>query len=363
MRISFFRLWHQLTVELGKVVVDEEFIKSLDLNEFYENFIWDFEHRINPLQLVEIVIPVAKYIFVRKDKESAYEFLKKIEKTVCKDKAAVVRVWTGQIELRLMHKDKADRCVDIQIIRKLIEETQEKIDELQGVTPVHAPFYKVSSTYLKEIGNYAAYYREALRYLGCENPDNLSQTEKQLQAVLLGFAAMLGNDVYNFGELLAHPILKSLENTQEKWIIDVLYAFNCGDLKTFRRYKNQWCEWEDLQKHQMFLEEKIRLLALMEIAWARPSKERFIPFSEVAERAEIDFDKVEFLVMKALSKNLVTGSIDQVNQLINIAWVQPRVLSKEQIMAMNDRIGMWCSEVEAMQTLVRENAEAILISV
>lgn len=66
MRISFFRLWHQLTVELGKVVVDEEFIKSLDLNEFYENFIWDFEHRINPLQLVEIVIPVAKYIFVRK---------------------------------------------------------------------------------------------------------------------------------------------------------------------------------------------------------------------------------------------------------------------------------------------------------
>lgn len=64
---------------------------------------------------------------------------------------------------------------------------------------------------------------------------------------------------------LAHPILKSLENTQEKWIIDVLYAFNCGDLKTFRRYKNQWCEWEDLQKHQMFLEEKIRLLALMEV--------------------------------------------------------------------------------------------------
>lgn len=68
-----------------------------------------------------------------------------------------------------------------------------------------------------------------------------------------------------------------------------------------------------------------------QIAWARPSKERFIPFSEVAERAEIDFDKVEFLVMKALSKNLVTGSIDQVNQLINIAWVQPRVLSKEQV--------------------------------
>lgn len=59
-------------------------------------------------------------IFFFIDKESAYEFLKKIEKTVCKDKAAVVRVWTGQIELRLMHKDKADRCVDIQIIRVVV---------------------------------------------------------------------------------------------------------------------------------------------------------------------------------------------------------------------------------------------------
>lgn len=55
---------------------------------------------------------------------------------------------------------------------------------------------------MKEIGNYAGYYREALRYLGCEDQTKLSQSEKQLQAVLLGFAALLGDDVYNFGELV-----------------------------------------------------------------------------------------------------------------------------------------------------------------
>lgn len=64
-------------------------------------------------------------------------------------------------------------------------------------------YFQVSAVYLKEIGNYAGYYREALRYLGCEDQSKLSQSEKQMQAVLLGFAALLGENIYNFGELVS----------------------------------------------------------------------------------------------------------------------------------------------------------------
>lgn len=64
---------------------------------------------------------------------------------------------------------------------------------------------------------------------------------------------------------LAHPILKSLEGTREKWIIDVLYAFNAGDLNKFNEYRPQWAEWDDLKDHQDLLEDKIRLLSLMEV--------------------------------------------------------------------------------------------------
>ncbi|VDM95421.1 unnamed protein product [Thelazia callipaeda] len=355
--LYYRKLWHQLTVELRKIIYEDSFIRTIDLKDFYDNFISEFKHRINPLQLVEIVIPVAKSIF-RKNKDAAFDFLNKIEKTISKDKQAMVRVRTGQIELRLMHKDSKDRCIDIQI--KMIEETQVLLDELPGVTLVHGPFYKVSSVYLKEIGNYAGYYREALRYLGCEDQTKLTQSEKQLQAVLLGFAALLGDDVYNFGELLAHPILKSLEGTREKWIIDVLYAFNAGDLNKFNEYHPQWSEWDDLKDHQDVLEEKIRLLSLMEIALARSSKDRYISFQEIADRAQIKLNRVESLVMKALSKGLVQGSIDQVEQVVNITWVQPRVLSAQQILTMSERIGFWCAEVEAMEEIVCESAREIL---
>jgi len=271
-----------------------------------------------------------------------------------------VRVCTAGIELKLNHKDGAGRCQDIQAVRKLIEETQTGLDDLGGVTPVHAAFYKVSSVYLREIGDYAAYYREALRYLGCEQPAALSSADRKMHAVLLGFAALLGRNVYNFGELLAHPILDALKGTQEQWLIDVLYAFNAGDLNKFYQFKKHWGEWDDIKKHQEFLENKIRLLCLMEIALARPSKERHIPFEEIARRAQISDGEVELLVMRALSRDLVHGSIDQVQRTVSISWVQPRVLDSKQISAMSDRIGAWCHDVESMETIVRDNAKEIL---
>ena len=52
------------------------------------SFISDLEHKINPLDLAEIAIPVSKFMF-SKGKEPAYEFLNNIEKTVSKDKVSL----------------------------------------------------------------------------------------------------------------------------------------------------------------------------------------------------------------------------------------------------------------------------------
>jgi len=354
------KLWHQLTLEVKKAIADPKFNAEVNLKEFYDNFISEFEIRINACQLVEIVMPIAKQIFEKSPGE-AFEFLANIEKAVKRDKQALVRVWSGQIELHLSNKDKNGKCIDISNIRDMIETAQKTLDELPGVTPVHATFYKVSATYLREVGNYAAYYREALRYLGCEDISNLSTNDKHMQAMLLGFAALLGENIYNFGELLAHPILKSLDHSSEAWLVNVLFAFNSGDLEKFRANEKHWNQWPDIVKHRELLEGKIRLLCLMEIALARPSKERYISFNEIAKKAFVEPQEVEFLVMKALSKGLVRGSIDQVERSVNITWVQPRVLSLAQISGMADRIGEWRHSVENMESVVHENAKEILM--
>lgn len=329
------------------------------MHEFYRLFVAEWELRVNPLQLVEICISIAQNI-ATKDKQKSMEFLSKIGNVINKDKIAVARLHTGEIEARLENKDKNGQIIDLKSIRTQIDSTQHEVDSLVGVTEVHAPFYRVSSLYLREVGDFAGYYREALRYLGVEDANNLTTEQKQVHAVLLGFAALLGENVHNFGELLAHPILKSLEGTRERWIVDVLLAFNSGDLTRFFSLEGDWGGWDDLKKQKDFLTAKIRLMAVMELAVSRPTKARSVSFKEIATKCQIPFDEVEFLVMKALSKDLIRGDINQVEQVVYVTWVQPRVLDNPQIMQMATRISAWRNDVNSMEGIVSKEAREIL---
>ncbi len=58
-------------------------------------------------------------------------------------------------------------------LQNLIEEVDEMLNNLPGVTSVHGRFYNLSSKYYRIIGNHAMYYRDALRYLGCVEAKDL----------------------------------------------------------------------------------------------------------------------------------------------------------------------------------------------
>lgn len=53
------------------------------------------------------------------------------------------------------------------VLQKIIEDVEEMLNNLPGVTSVHGRFYDLSSKYYRIIGNHASYYKDALRYLGC----------------------------------------------------------------------------------------------------------------------------------------------------------------------------------------------------
>lgn len=69
---------------------------------------------------------------------------------------------------------------------------------------------------------------------------------------------------------LAHPILDSLKPSKP-WLIDLLRAFNAGDLKAFEQLRPQWSSQPDLLNNDTLLKKKIRLLCLMEMAYIRPA--------------------------------------------------------------------------------------------
>ena len=73
------RLWHELTEQMLIFVKNEHFKTNGGLIELYEQFLSDFEHRINPLSLVELILVIAEELT---DHEKALELYKKTEEKI-----------------------------------------------------------------------------------------------------------------------------------------------------------------------------------------------------------------------------------------------------------------------------------------
>ncbi|XP_040984995.1 26S proteasome non-ATPase regulatory subunit 13 isoform X2 [Aquila chrysaetos chrysaetos] len=323
------KLWHQLTLQVLDFVQDPCFAQGDGLIKLYENFISEFEHRVNPLSLVEIILHVVRQMT---DPNVALTFLEKTREKVKSSDEAVILCKTAIGALKL-------NIGDLQVTKETIEEVEEMLNNLPGVTSVHSRFYDLSSKYYQTIGNHASYYKDALRFLGCIDVKDLPVSEQQERAFTLGLAGLLGEGVYNFGELLMHPVLESLRNTDRQWLIDTLYAFNSGNVETFQSLKSAWGQ---------------------QMTFTRPANHRQLTFEEIAKSAKVTVNEVELLVMKALSVGLVKGSIDEVDKRVHMTWVQPRVLDLQQIKGMKDRLEFWCTDVRSMEMLVEHQAHDIL---
>lgn len=176
----------------------------------------------------------------------------------------------------------------------------------------------------------------------------LPREETMQRAYDLSIAALVSDSIYNFGELLLHPILDSLTNTPHAWLRDLLFAFNRGDLAAYDVLSGNISKNNLLKEHQQFLYQKISLAALTETVFRRPPQDRAMTFQAISQETKVPIDQIEHLIMKALSLGLLKGTIDQVDQIAKINWVQPKVLDMKQIEGMRTRLRDWDSSVNQL---------------
>jgi len=343
------KLWHQLTVQLQAIIKEPSMQDKLIT--MYKEFVADFEAKIDPLSLAFIANVVLERFT---SPEEAMVFIEGVsEKVKMNNEAfAMTKVLMGRIKLHKYEQHKETKAI--------IEEVETLLSEIDGVSPVHSPFYLLASDLYRIQGKHKDFYRSSLRFLGCTDVDEMSKEEQAKHAFFLSLAALLGDKVFNFGELLAHKVLESLKGGENEWLIDILFAFNSGDVAKFRALKPKWSSQPDLAANESVLFEKVCLMCLMEMTFRREATARQIGFSEIAAATTLPVDQVEMLIMKALSQGLVRGRIDEVEQNVSLTWVQPRVLDKQQVVTMTKKIESWCMSVQSMEVLIENKAGEIL---
>lgn len=343
------KLWHQLSTQIFDYI--EQAPGPKDLLGVHQNFVADFETKMNPLLLVEFASKVVAQI---NNPDTCISFVETLKPKVKQDQLASVLCSIIIGEQRQMKNEVA-------LVEKLLDELFDEIDDVDGVTPVHARYYLLASDHYMKIGDHCRYYRNALRYLGCLSDTDETfkkpQPAQQERAFTMALAALLGDEIFNFGELLQHPIIHCIEPSK-RWVVELLEAFNTGDLGRYEALKPQWSTQPDLVTHALELRKKITLMSLMEMTFN--SHDGILTFEHIASHARVETAEVEMLVMRALSLMLVKGNIDQVNETVHLWWVQPRVLNRSQIVSLRSRLDTLCKDVKAMEGLLESKAQEII---
>ncbi|KAI0053498.1 hypothetical protein FA95DRAFT_1481942 [Auriscalpium vulgare] len=350
------KLWHQLTQKLD-AFFDHPLARQYRV-DVYSRFVRDFEERLNPLRLSEMGVKVSRDI----DNPALHlgfltDLLSRIDKSKSPDSHVLLLATIAHAKLLFG---------DLEGSKTDIDAAWAVLDTLSGVdNTVNAAYYNAAADYykvraLRAKADYAPYYRNSLLYLACVDVQtDMSKEERLERAHDLALSAFLADTIYNFGELLMHPILDALEGTPHEWIKKLLFTFNEGNIGKFEAQSPLFGQEPILLNNYPFLRQKICLMSLIESVFQRSAYDRTMSFQTISEETRLPLDEVEHLVMKALSLKLIRGSIDEVDQKAAITWVQPRVLSRTQIGQLADRLREWNDKLHRVEQRI---APEVLVS-
>jgi len=358
------KLWHELTLSTLSFVRSPSNLRDGNTNfvQLYNSFVMLFDGKINQLSLAKIAMKVAES-YGGEDLVSRQSLIESLlEKRARLGPEASLFLDMGLCQTLIL------RSENLSSVKTTLSEAKQILDTLSGSndTSCHSSYYKTSNEYHKVEGPPELFYKNALMYLSYTDEKTMGEEDRFTLATDVSLAALTGDGVYNFGEVVATPVLQYLKDTPNAWLMEFMLAFSTGDVNAFNNITTK--SQEAIKKQPAlfsrleFVNEKIRLLALVNMVFERSAADRNISFSEISARAQVPSDQVEWLVMRALSLTLIKGSIDQVDENVTVDWVLPRVLADEQIKALAERLGEWKGKVNEMQNFVSDNTVELLYS-
>lgn len=113
-------------------------------------------------------------------------------------------------------------------------------------------------------------------------------------------------------------------------------------------------------REMTYLSQKVRIIAFLEYVFQLGKDDRSVSFRTIAEVCQVDALDVELLVMKAMSLELIKGSIDEAAETVNINWIMPRYLSREHLMVLIQRMKEWENKMTHAMNLVATQASELL---
>eukprot|EP00930_Biecheleria_cincta_P033144 TRINITY_DN2295_c0_g1_i1.p1 TRINITY_DN2295_c0_g1~~TRINITY_DN2295_c0_g1_i1.p1 ORF type:complete len:414 (+),score=112.63 TRINITY_DN2295_c0_g1_i1:78-1244(+) len=356
------KLYHQLTNAILEYLSSAPFLAktpavATELKDFFEGFVKQFVLKFDKVKLVQLLSIVCR----PQTPAVALELLAPLEEAVKAERDAKY-MW------QILKGEKLTTSGDTEAAKELLDSLGQEIDaayEVQALVQSH--FHKTNCGLWKKLGRYQDIYKSSILYLAYTKLSDIPVEERPLIAFETVVAALVAEEEFNFGELTQQEIISSLDGSQYAWIKDILQAFSEGKFDLFDTYlakhRSQIDATPELKAAEAtVLRHKMCALSLMELAFRKPKKQRRLTFEEVAQHCRVGAKDVEHLVMKSMCANLIHGQIDEVEQLVVITWVKPRILDVQRIDLMRERMDVWAQQTGLLLEHLESVTPELLVS-
>ncbi len=256
------RLWHQLTEELLEFTGNKKYHRDLNMVELYEGFIADFESKLNQIKFVQIMSNIAEQFCpvlpstyatssastsastsssAAGSSENLVENIGGLHQAVSFMQTVVdkkERIGEEGYLLAQMavagFRIRIGTSENLEIASSLLDEAKPMLQSLEGSgaeVAIYSKFHKVSAELFKRTGPADSYYSSCLQYLAYTPHTTLSVEDQLDLSINMSLAALVGDNMFNFGEVLAEPVVEILKtNEAYGWIYELIAALSTGDV-------------------------------------------------------------------------------------------------------------------------------------
>jgi len=356
------KLYHQLTNSLLRYLQSPPFHPSkagsdAELREIFTGFVKTFESKFDKVRWVQLLAIVCK----PQTPDAALELIAPFEESLEKERDAKFLCMALKAEKMILAK-KMDEAKDV------LEALGTEIDAAYDVDAViQSSYHQTMALQWKTLERPAEYFKSSLLYMAFTKTEDIPAEERPKLAFDVGVAALVAPEEFEFGELLQQELLGCVDGTEYAWIKDVLQAYGEGKFEMYdaalAKHRAKIDATPLLKNAEAeVLRPKMAVLALMELAFRKPKKQRRLTFEEMAQHCRVELKQVEHLVMKAMSAKLVLGRIDEVAQIVIVTWVKPRILDNVRVDLLRQRMDQWAEKTGLLLEHLEEITPELLVS-
>eukprot|EP00397_Hematodinium_sp_SG-2012_P036378 GEMP01039267.1.p1 GENE.GEMP01039267.1~~GEMP01039267.1.p1 ORF type:complete len:400 (+),score=86.73 GEMP01039267.1:35-1201(+) len=358
------KLYHQLTdatLEYLEMDTWREKAPCKSIHALFEGFIRNLCTKVNPLRFQHILSIGSEHL---ESPQAALEFVQSFKDQVMVSVGAEANLGVN-IFYRALQTDCMVAAKNYTDAQALLDEIEAEINKAYGVdASVHSRFYGSLMKLYEATKDHQQYFQAALNYLNYTPLASVQNPVDVAYNVIL--SCLVSPNEFDFGDLLHREILQSLENHPNVWAKHLLVAFHDGKYQAFdealKNNADQINKVPELKANAKVLEQKFSLMALVELAFQQPKKHRKLDFKKIAAVCRVEQNRVEHLIMRAMSLSLIKGSIDQVNETLSFHWVKPRILDKQRLQLLQSRIDTWLIQVNSVLMQLEEMTPELLVS-